>query len=471
MLRPRLGARFALLAVVSLTLPTCSDFTGTFDPDDSASTDGATFDNLPSAGDADVFAAYTARSRWQKESLRYYVANFAPAISPARQKEIVAEALAAWAQVTPLTFDEVLTPGEADFLVGFGSDAHCDLYQLAGLTCPGGTDARFDGLGNLLAHAYYPGQGVLSGEAHFDQSETWVDSPFGGTSLLSVAMHEFGHTLGLDHSTDVSALMYPSYSSSDVKLELRADDIAGIQALYGTGGSAPPAPPPPPSQPPTIHPCASPVSGDADGDGVSDQIEVYQLGTNPAACDTDQDGLPDFEAAYGLNPLNPDTDGDGATDGTEVQQGSNPFVPDQGAVTPTVAGGYSGSDNFGSPIVVQVASDGSAQGVLRILYFGYPTDIALAGGIDASGRLLLLSWDYFFAYSADFVTGGLQGVFQTAAGAYGTWSAVKTSLSLTSEGPSMPASAAPTASSNRYQPPLGERTTPTFPVHQRVMWR
>ena len=47
-----------------------------------------------------------------------------------------------------------------------------------------------------------------------------------------MAAHEFGHSLGLSHSTDIGALMYPTYIfSGDVQLS--QDDIDGIQAIYG----------------------------------------------------------------------------------------------------------------------------------------------------------------------------------------------------------------------------------------------
>ncbi len=47
---------------------------------------------------------------------------------------------------------------------------------------------------------------------------------------------------------------------------------------------------------------------------------------DPAALDTDHDGLPDsVELVLGTDPTNPDTDGDGIPDGAEVDQGSNPL--------------------------------------------------------------------------------------------------------------------------------------------------
>ncbi len=49
-----------------------------------------------------------------------------------------------------------------------------------------------------------------------------------GTNLLQVATHEFGHSLGLEHTHVKTAVMFPTYEyHSDLKLD--KDDIEGIQ--------------------------------------------------------------------------------------------------------------------------------------------------------------------------------------------------------------------------------------------------
>src|SRR5262249_21740571 len=52
-----------------------------------------------------------------------------------------------------------------------------------------------------------------------------------GYDLYSVLLHESGHALGMNHSTDSGAVMYAYYSG--VRTGLSADDIAGIQSIYG----------------------------------------------------------------------------------------------------------------------------------------------------------------------------------------------------------------------------------------------
>ncbi len=42
-------------------------------------------------------------------------------------------------------------------------------------------------------------------------------------------MHEIGHSLGLDHSMEHSAVMYAMVPPFDPEFQLHADDIEGIQ--------------------------------------------------------------------------------------------------------------------------------------------------------------------------------------------------------------------------------------------------
>jgi hypothetical protein len=55
----------------------------------------------------------------------------------------------------------------------------------------------------------------------------------GGFYIEDIAAHEFGHAIGLGHSSTTGATMYPSVSSCNGgNRTLDADDIAGVRFLY-----------------------------------------------------------------------------------------------------------------------------------------------------------------------------------------------------------------------------------------------
>ena len=69
---------------------------------------------------------------------------------------------------------------------------------------------------------------------HFDDSEhLWViGAVASGFDVETVALHELGHILGLQHSDVAGSVMFPSVSSNFTKRALTADDLGGIRQLY-----------------------------------------------------------------------------------------------------------------------------------------------------------------------------------------------------------------------------------------------
>lgn len=273
------------------------------------------YDNLPDKGNEDeVISKYRTISQWGKTNISYVFVNDTNKIDGNTEQDLVRAAFKLWSDETPLTFNEVADSAQADIVIGWAEGEH-------------GDGDSFDGSGDVLAHASYPNpyndrQVFL----HFDDSERWVNSETQNVDLLTVAAHEIGHNLGLDHSNDPNALMYPSYS--EPRRFLGNDDIAGVQSLYGLASQQPNAPEAPP-QGATSPPSAN---QDSDKDGISDDDEILRTGTDPNKADTDNDGIKDgVEVFYRMNPLDADMDKDGVNDGKEVAQGSDPFFPDQNA--------------------------------------------------------------------------------------------------------------------------------------------
>lgn len=97
---------------------------------------------------------------------------------------------------------------------------------------------HFDGEGRLLAHAFSPYPHSQRVDVHFDNSEHWefnlVIPSYDKTSFFYVLVHELGHALGLSHSTQSNAVMFPWYGFpkyvTDINtFDLSRDDIFGIQ--------------------------------------------------------------------------------------------------------------------------------------------------------------------------------------------------------------------------------------------------
>uniref|UniRef100_A0A914C5C2 Peptidase metallopeptidase domain-containing protein n=1 Tax=Acrobeloides nanus TaxID=290746 RepID=A0A914C5C2_9BILA len=91
-----------------------------------------------------------------------------------------------------------------------------------------GDNLPFDGPEGIVAHAFYPAVGVL----HFDADENWTLNRFEGINLYQAAVHEIGHLLGLEHSTDTRAVMFPKNRKFDLEYNLADDDIRAIRKLY-----------------------------------------------------------------------------------------------------------------------------------------------------------------------------------------------------------------------------------------------
>ena len=185
--------------------------------------------NMPRCANLDspeIAEFSTSGRKWATNNLRYAFENFTPDLTDGEVVLAVEQAFALWAAYTPLRFSRVPMSAGPEIIIRFAPGDHGDGFP-------------FDGAGSVLAHAFFPSvpptpPSAIMGDAHFDEAETWtvnVPPGAGGIDLVTVAAHEFGHSLGLGHSSVSGALMAPFYGGPFRKVA--NDDIAGITSLYG----------------------------------------------------------------------------------------------------------------------------------------------------------------------------------------------------------------------------------------------
>ncbi len=181
--------------------------------------------------------------------LRYVIGRISEKVpADAAQAEII-RALAEWSKYVKVAF----APGtdssaRRTLSIFFASGVHGDGYP-------------FDGPGGVLAHTFYPvptNPEPIAADMHFDADDRWQIGA--DVDVFSIALHEAGHALGLGHSDNPNAVMYPYYR---MHTTLGEEDIAAIRSLYAAQDSDPgtptPPPPPPPAPPDPAPPPAPPA--------------------------------------------------------------------------------------------------------------------------------------------------------------------------------------------------------------------
>ncbi len=143
-----------------------------------------------------------------------------------RWQGIILQAAQVWAQQTNINFTVVPDDGAPE---GSGPDQQGDTQF---------GDIRIGGYNfnnSTLALTYQPPPSnnfSVAGDMTFNTGQSFnIGSTY---DLFTVAMHEFGHSFGLNESSVTNAIMYGTYTSR--KTGLAPDDIAGIQSIYSSNG-------------------------------------------------------------------------------------------------------------------------------------------------------------------------------------------------------------------------------------------
>lgn len=165
------------------------------------------------------------------------------------QATIIRDSFAAWAALTTATISfaegttSAATPG-FDQINLVSSNVTAAQYgsSALGLTIAysfnvGGPDV-VDDFGRVIE---FPGQ-IIEADILFNptiQFSTSLVTPANRIDLQSVATHEIGHFLGLDHTSLLSSVMFPSLTDgANYARTLTVDDIAGVSSIYPSAAFA-----------------------------------------------------------------------------------------------------------------------------------------------------------------------------------------------------------------------------------------
>jgi peptidoglycan hydrolase-like protein with peptidoglycan-binding domain len=174
-------------------------------------------DGIPARNQHSKFAYNSNGQVWPDRTLTWKLIN-TDDVTQAQAEAAISAAFATWAAQTSMTFTKVGATATADLSIRFQS-----------------IDGKPAERNKLAGALPWPSPALV-----FDTAETWsvaATTPSTAVDLQTVALHEIGHVLNLEHSSSalggVEAAMYPTYDEQD--RTLHSDDKTAISALYDDG--------------------------------------------------------------------------------------------------------------------------------------------------------------------------------------------------------------------------------------------